>query len=294
MSSVDFPVDRIDEVRQAPDDFRLIERIPFTKEGVSFPVTLAPTVGDEVDLTVLDFETTGFDAEKESVIEVGLAKLKVSPSRLQVTEVTDVVSYYQDPGFAIPDVITQITGITDADVAGHKIDDEVLRQWVVGDSVVVAHNASFDAKFAQAFPSLRGVRWACSASGVDWRDLGYESAKLEYLVYRHGYFYQGHRASTDCLAVACLLSCNPDALSQLLDSEAEIQYSVKAVSAPFEVKDDLKSRGYKWKPELFGKVWRGVVSEFDLAEEQAFLAALYPRGDQLAQFDSMDSRVRFL
>lgn len=290
-----FPVQRIDEVRQAPDDFRLIERVPITRDGMAFPVKLAPAVGDEIDLVLLDFETTGLDAIKDAVIELGLVRLKVSPSTLQVTEVCEAESHYEDPGFEIPEVITQITGITNQDVAGKRIDDAVVDRWLEGDPVVVAHNAGFDAKFgANRFPALGKARWACTAKGVNWRALGFESAKLEYLVYRHGFFYQGHRASTDCLAVAWLLHRSPKALGQLLQSEADLQYSVKAISSPFDVKDQLKERGYRWNPEKYGKVWRSVILQADLSEEKAFLAATYPRGDQLAVFEAIDSRVRFL
>lgn len=290
-----FPIERFPEIEAAPGNFRLLERIPVTHPDSQFPVTLAPAVGDEVELVILDLETTGLDHEADQIIELGLARLKVSPSSHKVTEITDILSLYEDPGRPIPELITRITGITDDMVAGQRIDESQLADWVPHDVVLTAHNASFDRGFFERrFPALAGRRWACSSRGIDWRALGFESTKLEYLVLRHGFFYTGHRATIDCLAVAWLLHRCPEAVGQLLESESRLEYAIRAVGAPFEVKDTLKQRGYQWKPERYGKAWRTVVRDTELAEEKAFLASLYRKGDERADIQPIDSRTRFL
>ncbi|KXS55326.1 MAG: DNA polymerase III subunit epsilon [Marinobacter sp. T13-3] len=296
MTETMFPLERLDEVRANPSDFGLLQRVPLTRAGVTFPYALGEPVGDEVPLVVLDLETTGLDAATDAIIELGMARVQVSPSTGQVTSVDDVVSLYEDPGVPIPAESMAVHGITDDMVAGKRIDDAVVEQWLADDPVVVAHNATFDRPFFEArWPSLAGKRWACSLRGIKWSALGFESGKLEYLVFRNGYyFYEGHRASIDCLAVAWLLHMNPQALQALLASEAAQQYAIKAVGAPFEVKDNLKDRGYQWKPEVWGKVWRTLITEDDLEEEKAFLASLYHRGDQRADIQAIDSRTRFL
>lgn len=290
-----FPLNRLEDIRQAPEDYRLLERVPFTREGASFPLVLAPAVGDEVPLVIIDFETTGLDYKTDSIIELGLVRINVSPSSGQVTDVVEVASYYEDPGHPIPPLITQITGITSDMVAGHRIDDQEVARWFSGNPIVVAHNADFDARFGSLrFPSAMGrARFACSSRGINWSALGFEGSKLEYLVMKHGGFYQGHRASIDCLAVAWLLHRNPEALKQLLASEAAVEYAVCATGAPFEVKDQLKERGYHWRPEEYGKVWRTVVPADELPVEQAFLSSLYFRGGDLADVQELTSRNRF-
>lgn len=290
-----FPIERFSEIEAAPGKFRLLERIPLTDPDTRYPVTLAPAVGDEIELVIVDLETTGLDPETDHIIEVGLAKVRVSPSVNRVTEIVDILSQYEDPGRPIPDLITKITGITDDMVAGHRIDDSLLADWVPDNVVLIAHNASFDRRFFdRRFPGLAGRRWACSSKGIDWQALGFESRKLEYLVLRHGFFYTGHRAAIDCLAVAWLLFQCPDALGQLRESESRLEYAIRAVGAPFEVKDRLKERGYQWKPELYGKAWRTVIQDADLSEEKAFLAQLYPNGDEHADIQAISSRTRFL
>ena len=296
MSTATFPMERLDEIQAHPEDFRLLQRVPVTRADAQFPIALAQPVGDEIELVALDLETTGLKAGEDAIIELGMARVQVSASTAQVTSIDEVVSLYEDPGRPIPEIITQLTGITDAMVAGQRIDDAVVEQWLAGDPIVVAHNASFDRPFFEdRWPALAGKRWACSSRGINWGSLGFESSKLEYLVFRNGfYFYEGHRASVDCLAVAWLLHVNVEASRALLASEAQLEYAVKAVGAPFEVKDALKDRGYAWRPELWGKVWRTVVKDEDLGEEKAFLAALYFNGAERAAITPLDSRSRFI
>jgi DNA polymerase-3 subunit epsilon len=290
-----FPLDRLQDIQANPARFRLLEQVPVTRADATFPVVLAAPVGDEVQLQILDLETTGLDAHADTIIELGLVTLRVSPSSGQVTEILSVLSQYEDPGFPIPEFITQITGITDAMVSGQRIDDALLAEKLAGDGILVAHNSQFDRGFFERrFPQHAGRRWVCSIQGVDWHGLGLESSKLEYLLLKNGYFYAGHRAETDCLAVAWLMHCRPAAVKQLLVSEATLQYAIRALGAPFEVKDSLSARGYRWKPEVYGKAWRIVINEDQLPEEKAFLGALYHHGDQRSEITSMTSRDRFL
>lgn len=108
------------------DDYRLIERVPFTKPDATFQLTLHPTVGDERPFVVAYVETTGLDTEADSIIELGLVRAEYSPSEDRITAISGALSRFEDPGKPIPKEITQITGITDADVAGHRIDEEEI------------------------------------------------------------------------------------------------------------------------------------------------------------------------
>lgn len=290
-----FPVSRIAEIQINPDDYKLIERIPITKlPQDAFPVTLAPATGDEITAVIVDVETTGFNASASDVIELGLAEVQVSPSTGRIHAVTRCVSVYNDPGYPIPDIITSITGITDDMVKGHHIDPELFPSWFAGDPIVIAHNSKFDRPFFHkiAPQPFHALRWACSIDGPQWRTLGFEGNKLEYLAYKTGYFYEGHRASIDALATAWVLHENPEAMQNLLASEEREEYTIKALGAPFETKDALKSRGYRWDGQA--KYWHTIIAGTDLAEETAFLAATYHKGDERAEITQLDSRTRFL
>ncbi|ONF42546.1 DNA polymerase III subunit epsilon [Marinobacter lutaoensis] len=287
-----FPLGRIEEIQKKPDNFRLLERVPWTQEGVSFPYDVSAPVGDEVPVLFLDHETTGFDHENDAIIELGMVKALVSPSTGQVATLISVTSLYNDPGFPIPEVITDITGITDAMVSGQTIETDDILDWFSDDPIVVAHNASFDRPFFdEQFPALDRLRWACSQQDVPWREMGFESAKLEYLLLKRGYFYDGHRAATDCLALAFLLTNVNKASRALFANESKVQYQVKAWGSPFNCKDALKSRGYRWAPEE--KVWHTMVKEDDLRDELEALSLLYSSGGERAEIIKLTSRDRY-
>lgn len=54
-----FPLERLADIPERPEDFRLLERIPLTREPQSWPLELSPMVGDEQPMVLLDTETTG-------------------------------------------------------------------------------------------------------------------------------------------------------------------------------------------------------------------------------------------
>lgn len=290
-----FPLQRIPEITANPSAFALLEQIPLmTKREKDFPITLAPAWGTEITVVIVDVETTGFDPVTCDIIELGLTEIRLNPKTGFVQQIVRVGSYYQDPGYPIPENITQITGITDEMVRGTSISDDVLEDWFSNDPLVIAHNAKFDRNFVhKQLPSHhRNLRWACTMSGPKWNTLGYQGLKLEYLSLKAGYFFEGHRASSDCLATAWILHLNPEAVLNLLASEANVEYDVRAIGSPYDVKDMLSNRDYRWERDE--RYWHKAVPETDLEEEKAFLAATYPLGDQRAQYKRLDSRCRFL
>nr|WP_144063054.1 3'-5' exonuclease [Halomonas anticariensis] len=291
-----FPLEAIPDIQAAPEDYRLLQRIPITRPNTILPIELNPSVGDERPLVIVDVETTGLDPSSDKIIELGLVRGTFSPSAERITSILESHSQFEDPGIPIPEVITSITSITDQDVAGQHIDDAWLGMMLQGDPLVIAHNAQFDRGFIEArFPACDKQVWACSLSGVDWKSLGYEARKLEYLLLKQGYFYQGHRAEVDCLATAWLLYCQSESFSLLLASARQKTVIVRALGAPIEVKDILKSRGYRWHNGNNGrsKCWWTIVTESSLQAEQEFLNKTYHNGAQLAHYQAQTARTRF-
>ena len=48
-----FPLERLAEIPERPEDFRLLERIPLTREPQSWPLEFSPLVGDEQPMLVI-------------------------------------------------------------------------------------------------------------------------------------------------------------------------------------------------------------------------------------------------
>ena len=247
---------------------------------------------------VLDTETTGLDARNEKVIELAMLSVLVDTATgLPVGPVT-VYESFEDPGKPIPPQITEITGIDDSMVQGQRIDDAAVTALVEQADLIVAHNAGFDRPFVEArWPVFARKAWNCSFAGIDWKKEGSGSAKLEFLASERGWFYDAHRAQVDCHALLQVLSSplsdGQTGLSRLLNGAGQTRYKLRATGAPFEAKDKLKSRGYRWDGE--GRVWWCSLASDDLlAAECTWLRAeVYGQRSARVQLEAMDSLVQF-
>lgn len=224
----------------------------------------------------VDVETTGIDASREAVIELAMVLFGYD-AQGRVTGIEDRFDELEDPGRPIPREITELTGITDDDVRGRRLDEPRIRELVGRANLVVAHNAPFDRAFLERrLPEFAGQPWACSAMDVPWHEEGFESRKLEFLAYRFGTFYDAHRAVTDCVAGVHVLSrtlprSGSPALARLLASARRKDVRFDALGTPFETKDLLKARGYRWNPAE--RYWWKEVPEDEADAERSWLGA---------------------
>ncbi|OSI67399.1 hypothetical protein BSZ21_17555 [Bradyrhizobium canariense] len=225
---------------EATGDYRVLRRL--------IPRTSSPrSASDRVGL-IVDLETTGLDTARNEVLEIAAIKFGYADDR--ITSIIETFQAFQQPSAPIEPAITTLTGITDAMVAGHHIDDEALAQFVSEASIVVAHSAAFDRKVAERYwPLFERVHWACSATGIDWKAHGLSGARLAYLLAE--LFHGAHRALDDCHAVLEILARNlpgtdQSGLQALLDRARRSQHRIWADGAPFALKDVLKQRGYRW------------------------------------------------
>jgi DNA polymerase-3 subunit epsilon len=120
--------------------------------------------------------------------------------------------------------------------------------------------------------------WACSHAEVSWSEFGFEGSKLGYLLSQCGWFHQGHRAVEDCHALLEVLASplpgDPGcAISHLLASARKALLRVWAEGSPFDMKDTLKKRGYRWNDGTNGrpKSWFIEIAEDMYKAELKFL-----------------------
>lgn len=107
----------------------------------------------------------------------------------------------------IPALVTELTGITNELVAGHRIDIAALEAFVADANIVIAHNAAFDRNFAERLSRIfEHKHWACTQTEIDWRSHGFGGPKLGYLLADIGYFHNAHRAIDDCYALVEVLA----------------------------------------------------------------------------------------
>ena len=273
-------------------DFRVLRRlVPHSHYG-------AVTGQATQRVIVLDTETTGLDSKNEKIIELAMLSVLVDTATGQPVGPVTVYESFEDPGKPIPPAIQEITGIDDTMVQGLRIDDAAVTAMVAQADLIVAHNAGFDRPFVEArLPVFADEACACSFMGIDWKKEGSGSAKLEFLASERGWFYDAHRAQVDCHALlqvlASPLADGQTGLSRLLAGAGQTRYKLRATGAPFEAKDKLKSRGYRWDGEA--RVWWCSVASDDLLDaECAWLRAeVYGTRSARVQLEAMSAWVQF-
>ena len=254
-------------------------------------------------ILILDTETTGLDWRAENIIELAMLSVDVDLHTGQPVGVVEVYEDFEDPGRPIPSEIVKLTGITDHDVKGQKLNEAKINAMVERADLIVAHNAGFDRPFVEnRLEVFEHKAWACSFAGINWKAQGLGSAKLEFLCSELGWFYDAHRAQVDCHALLRVLSSNlktqPDDLPtsgflQLLKSAEQARTVVKAFGSPFESKDKLKARGYRWDAEA--KVWFTAVKSADALEAEAEWLKTQIYGGRSARIglETQDAWVQF-
>jgi DNA polymerase-3 subunit epsilon len=235
------------------------------------------TGGATKRILVLDTETTGLDWHAESIIELAMLAVDVDLQTGQPVGEVEIYEDFEDPGRPIPAEITKLTGITSQDVKGQKLNEAKIKDMVARADLIVAHNAVFDRPFVEnRLEVFEHKAWACSFAGIDWKAEGLGSAKLEFLCSELGWFYDAHRAQIDCHALLRVLSSPSKASSegkpltgllQLFKSSENARTILRAFGSPFETKDKLKARGYRWDAEA--RVWYTAVKSAEALDAEA-------------------------
>lgn len=279
-------------VLEAHGDYRILRRfVPQDAFGVE------PDGGPAV-ATIVDTETTGTDPRYDAIVEMTVLRFEYCAATGRVCRITDVYSSFEEPEGPIPPEATAIHGITDEMVAGHRIDDARVEALLSGASCVIAHNAAFDRPLLERrLPVFAKKAWGCSHAQVPWEHEGFSGSKLEYLAWQSGFFFDAHRSEVDCRVLLEVLRrplprSGRTALSVLLERAQTPALVLWATGSPFDSKDALKARGYRWDPEQ--RCWHRRLTRDQLGDECAWLkSAVY--GGRSAQVDVevQDATVRF-
>ncbi len=248
---------------------------------------------------VLDTETTGLDSSRDKIIELAMLRVDVDRASGRPIGAVEVYDGLQDPGMPISKEIEAITGISDAMVKGQQLDEPRIAALLEGVDLVLAHNAAFDRPFVEArMPQFASLPWACSFADIDWKKEGHGSAKLEYLAMELGWFYDAHRAEMDCHALLAVLGAplpvsSQTGLARVMAAAGKPGYRLQATAAPFDAKDQLKARGYRWNAEQ--KVWHTWLDDEAMLQAECdwLKASVYGNRAARVQVEKLDARVKF-
>ncbi|MFO7882579.1 MAG: PolC-type DNA polymerase III [Kosmotogaceae bacterium] len=99
---------------------------------------------EDTTYVVFDLETTGLDPANDEIIEIGAVKIKDK-------KIIDKMSTLIKPTKPLSEIVQKITGIKEKDLEQAPSIHEVFQEFLdfCEDSVLVAHNASFDYRFVR-------------------------------------------------------------------------------------------------------------------------------------------------
>lgn len=237
---------------------------------------LGGRVDHPVKVILLDTETTGLEFDSSEMIELGAIALEVDRDTGAIGAVLGTFGGLEQPSVPIPAESTAIHGITDEMVKGQRFDEAAFQDLCKGAALFIAHNAAFDKPFVlERFPWLDQSIWACTFREIPWDQEGYSGKKLEYLLSECGFFHGAHRAVEDCMALAHVLNqalktSHRMPMQVLFESANEAMYEIAAIQSPFDKKDIMKARGFRWNAE--DRVWQ--IEVFGFAEGKAIIEFL--------------------
>lgn len=255
------------DVLDALDDYRLLRRVP--EEPPVEPEDGSPSMS----VAVVDVETTGLDPDSDRIVELAIRRIRMTLDG-RLVELGERRSWLEDPGRPLDSEVARLTGLTDTDLEGRRIDDRTAASILRTSDLVVAHNASFDRPFVERrLPQVAGGAWACTCNDVDWAALGFEGRSLSHLMFQLGMFFDGHRAASDVAAlIAMLIHRLRDGravFEVLLEAARRETVLVDAVDAPFQAARVLRARGYRWNQR--DRRWRREIGEEALGAECEWL-----------------------
>ena len=231
----------------------------------------------------IDFETTGLVATFDKVIE-GCVILMEYDENNNLTKLVDMYESFNDPQIDIPENIIKITMITNDLVKGKVLEWSKFNSLIDQADVVVAHNVKFDKSFLIQQGGYKGIKkYGCSMDMIDWKSKhGQDCRKLGHLAFEHGLIAEkSHRAIDDVKLLIKLLKQktkgNPEItyFQEMMGKLNDKMFVIDAIAAPYEKKDLLKEKGFRWNAQH--KYWTKKVPESELKEMVGFLTKnVYP------------------
>ncbi|MDQ6961892.1 MAG: 3'-5' exonuclease [Mariprofundaceae bacterium] len=266
---------------QQSDQYRIIQRLKtpmFYQQGQAQNARIG---------LVIDTETTGLDVKTNKIIELGFIAFEYDTQSGLIYRILHEYTGFEDPKEALSDIVKQVTGISDPMLKDQHLNEDEINLWLSKAHLIIAHNAAFDRSVLERrFKEIHQAHWACTFHDIPWQDENISSLKLDFIAYKLGFFFDGHRAINDAQATLHILtrhlpSSGHNAMHSLLKHARLNSRRFFAIQAPFDKKDDLKARNYRWLSDFeyqdqYGKtkkgVWSLAVPEADIAEEQAWLS----------------------
>ncbi len=233
---------------------------------------------DEKVALLVDIETSVSDNRQPEIIEIAMVAVVIDADG-RPGPVIGLIEQLQEPSKPLSTMTVNLTGLTDAAVAGCRFDLDAIGAMLVRADFVVAHNAARDRPLLERLHGDFAFKpWTCSCAEIAWVERGCDFARLVNLAAHFSWFFRPHRATEDCVALLAVLSATTlhhprPAFADLVAATKREAVQIDAIAVPFALKDKLKRRHYRWVFEADGSpaAWRIEVAPENLEAELAWL-----------------------
>ena len=243
---------------------------------------------DEQVALLVDIETNVSNNRQPEIIEIAMVAVVVDADG-RTGPVIGLIEQLQEPSRPLSAMTVNLTGLTDAAVAGCRFDLDAIGAMLARADFIVAHNAARDRPLLERLHGDFAFKpWTCSCDEIPWEEGGCDSVRLVYLAAHFGWFFRPHRATEDCVALLAVLSATTPqhsrpAFADLVAATKREAVQIDAIAVPFALKDRLKRRHYRWVFEVDGSpaAWRTEVAPEHHQAELAWLDRhIYARRDE--------------
>ena len=255
------------------DAYRVVRRVP--KSYTNMPDGGTPPDGKCV--AIIDLETSGLDPNTNEIIELALMLCWLDEQG-EVIAHMGPMTWLQEPSVPLDARISLLTGLTAPMLVGQSINDKGVLALIDRADLLVAHNSRFEISWLEKrYPQLASKPWGCSCNDIDWLMAGCDGRAQQHLLAQHYWFSDAHRAGPDVWSLFWLLQQRRAEVGsgivrshmQRLIAAAESQgVLVQAKRAPFDKKDALKARGYRWNASE--KCWEKELLPSAVQQEEAW------------------------
>lgn len=233
-----------------------------------FDSILDDTIVSGHSFSLLDTETTGMGPDDE-LFMISVTRYIANED---FTKVRKLATYtgYQLPKVPIPDDF-MVEGITREFLATQSVD--VMRvQSLLAGARVITHNARFDRRYTRKVLGSLDTNnvWICSLKDTPWEEYHVFAKSLLALATSIPVWISDshHSADYDVEALLWILLQNFNGIIplQYLVTTPMNKVRIYAKFSPFESKDELKARGYKWDAGEHRSWWKDFNPSDTLSE----------------------------
>ncbi len=202
---------------------------------------------------VIDLETTGLDTTSCEIIDIAFRLFEFDEAG-NIYSIGEHYQCFNEPSMPLSEDVKRVTGYNDEMLKGHKIDWAVVDSMLAKVDLAIAYNASFDRPVAERYSDVfKDMNWACAMKEINWEGSFGVSGKLEWLGYKlAGMYYEAHQALADVDFTLHMLTIKDSkgipVMAELFKNAITPNFTIRAVGAPFDQKDNLRARGYRWNP----------------------------------------------